>query len=54
MEYSASMVSCLFWLAETRKIAELIISGLDKEEIKRMALSENIYQVKAQGRAIRN
>jgi hypothetical protein len=53
MEYSASMVSCLFWLAETRKTAGYLMSGLSKEEIKKLALSENIYQVKAQGRTIR-
>jgi hypothetical protein len=53
MEYSASMVSCLFWLAEMRKTAGFMMSGLGKEEIKKIALSENIYQVKASDRAIR-
>ena len=53
LEYSAGMVSCLFWLSETRKTAELLIDGKDKNEIKGLAIKENIYQVRAADRAIR-
>jgi hypothetical protein len=53
MKYSAGMVSCLFWLSETRKTAELLIGGKTKNEIKELALKENIYQVRAEDRALR-
>ena len=53
LEYSAGMVSCLFWLSETRKTAELLIDGKDKNEIKELVVKENIYQVRAADRAIR-
>lgn len=50
MKYSAGMVSCLFWLSETRKTAELLINGKHKDEIKELAIKENIYQVRAEDR----
>jgi len=53
VEYSAGMVSCLFWLSETRKTAEFLIAGKDKNEIKELAVKENIYQVRAEDRARR-
>lgn len=53
MEYSAGMVTRLFWLSETRKTAELLINGIDKSDIKDLAVKENIYQVKTKDRAIR-
>lgn len=52
-KYSASMVSCLFWLQETRKTAELMEQGHTLEEIRVKAVEENIYQVRATDRAIR-
>ena len=53
MEYSAGMVSTLFWLSETRKTAELLTRGIDKTAIKQMALTDNIYQVCAEDRVRR-
>ena len=53
MEYSAGMVSRLFWLSETRKTAEFLINGKNKNEIKELAIKENIYQVRAEDRALR-
>ncbi|MGI6066020.1 MAG: DUF1819 family protein [Bacillota bacterium] len=50
MEYSAGMVSYLFWLSETRKTAELLINGKDKNEIKELAIKENIYQARSEDR----
>lgn len=50
MEYSAGMVSCLFWFNETRKTAELLIAGKSKNEIKELALKENIYQARSEDR----
>lgn len=53
MEYSASMVSCLFWLQESRKTAQLMSKGLSISEIRTVAVDENIYQVRTAERAIR-
>ena len=53
MEYSAGMASCLFWLSETRKTADFLINGKNKNEIKELAIKENIYQVRAEDRARR-
>jgi len=53
VEYSAGMVSRLFWLSETRKTAEFLINGKNKNEIKELAIKENIYQVRAEDRALR-
>lgn len=53
MEYSASMVSCLFWLQESRKTAELMQHGMTLAEIRRQAVGDNIYQVRASDRATR-
>lgn len=53
MEYSASMVSCLFWLQESRKTAELMQQGLSLAEIRARAVVENLYQVTAPDRATR-
>lgn len=53
MEYSASMVSCLFWLQETRKTAELMLDGFTLQEIREKAVAENIYQVHSPDRATR-
>lgn len=50
MEYSAGMVSCLFWLTEARKTAEFLIKGKNKKEIWELGLNENIYQVRSKDR----
>lgn len=47
------MVSCLFWLSETRKTAELMLQGKTIAEIRTLAVDENIYQVRAADRARR-
>ena len=51
-DYSAGLTSQLFWLQEARKTAALISEGKDKAAIKEVAWEENIYQVKAEYRAI--
>ena len=53
MEYSAGTVSRLFWLSETKKTAEYLTNGKDRNEIKELAVKENIYQVRAADRALR-
>ena len=51
MEYSAGLTSKLFWLQESRKTAGYIIMGYSRADIKKIAWTENIYQVKAEYRA---
>ena len=53
MKYSAGTVSTLFWLNETRKTAELMLDGLDKDQIKELVIKDNLYQVTAEDRAKR-
>lgn len=51
-EYSAGLTHEIFWLQESRKTAELILEGKTKSEIKDIIWEENIYQVRAEYRAI--
>lgn len=51
-DYSAGLTSQLFWLQESRKTASLMLEGKDRAAIKAVAWEENIYQVKAEYRAI--
>ena len=53
MKYSAGIVSHAFWLSETRKTAELLVAGEDLKQIRFLAQTENIYQVKNETRALR-
>jgi len=53
LKYSAGTVSTLFWLNETRKTAELMLDGLDKDQIKELVIKDNLYQVTAEDRAKR-
>lgn len=50
LKYSASLVSASFWFIESRKIAELILEDYTKEEIMKLALEENIFQVETERR----
>lgn len=52
IEYSAGLTSQLFWLQESRKTASLMQEGKDRAAIKAIAWEQNIYQVKAEYRAI--
>ena len=52
MEYSAGLTSQLFWLQESRKTVSLMMEGKSKADIREIVWSENIYQVKAEYRAI--
>ena len=51
MEYSAKIISELFWLQESRKTAGYLLKGYDKAAIRKIACEENSYQVKAEYRA---
>lgn len=46
MEYSAGMVSQVFAFVETKKIAELMVSGMSKEEIRNKVEAENLFQLR--------
>jgi len=52
MQYSAGMVSRLFWFNESRKIARLMEQGMSKEAIRELCLQENLFQVAAPYRTI--
>lgn len=46
MKYSAGMVSQVFAFVETKKTAELMASGMSKEDIREKVENENIYQLR--------
>lgn len=50
--YSAAAVKHLFWLNEARATARLFADGLSRDEIKKIVLDDNLYQVKSTKRAI--
>lgn len=50
MNYSAGMVSQVFAFVETKKTAELMMTGMSKDEIKNRVVSENFYQLRNETR----
>ena len=50
MNYSAGMVSQVFAFVETKKTAELMMTGMSKDEIKNRVVSENLYQLRNETR----
>lgn len=53
MEYSAGMVSCLFWLNETRNTIPYYLAKTKVTEMRKIAAEQNIYQVRAEDRCKR-
>lgn len=53
MEYSAGMVSCLFWLNETRNTIPFYLDKKTVAEMRKIAVEQNIYQVRAEDRCKR-
>jgi len=51
MEYSAGMVSSLFWYIDSKKTAKYLIQLKDIKEIKNIVITENIYQVQSVNRS---
>jgi len=51
MKYSAGLVSKSFWYLESKKTAKYMIDGLNREEIRDLAIKNNIYQVESDYRA---
>lgn len=42
-EYSASAVKMSFWFVEFRKVVQLLDEGKNMDEVKHLALSENLF-----------
>lgn len=51
MKYSAGLVSKSFWYLESKKTARYMLDGLTREEIRELAIKDNIYQVESEYRA---
>lgn len=51
-DYSAGLTHEIFWLQESRKTAMLILEGKSKQEIREIVWQDNIYQVRAEYRAV--
>ena len=51
MNYSAGMTSRPFWYIEAKKTAKYMIDGLNKEEIRKIIIEENIFQAPSEERA---
>lgn len=53
MKYSAGMVSCLFWLNETLKTIPYYLDKIPISEMRKIAVAQNLYQVRAEDRCKR-
>ena len=53
MEYSAGMVSCLFWFNETLNTIPYYLDNTPVSEMRKIAVEQNLYQVRAQDRCKR-
>lgn len=51
MKYSAGMISKTFWYLESKKTAKLMLDGLNREQIVKLAVKDNIYQVESEYRS---
>lgn len=53
MEYSAGMVSCLFWFNETLNTIPYYLDKTSVSDMRKIAVEQNLYQVRAQDRCKR-
>ena len=53
MKYSAGMVSCLFWLNEAINTIPYYLDKVSVTDMKNIAVSQNLYQVRAEDRCRR-
>jgi len=53
MKYSAGLVSKSFWYLESKKTANYMLDGLNREQIRDLAIEDNIYQVESEYRTKR-
>jgi len=52
MEYRASLVSKPIWYLETKKTAQYLSQGYDKESLRKRVIEDNLYETRADYRAI--
>ncbi|MDO5849540.1 MAG: DUF1819 family protein [Methanobrevibacter sp.] len=50
MNYTMQLSYLPFWFFETKKMAELLLDGLDKKEIMELSLDDNIFQLNSERR----
>lgn len=50
MKYSAGLISKSFWYLESKKTAIYMLKGLDRKQIRNIAIEENIFQVESEYR----
>ncbi|MCR5123683.1 MAG: DUF1819 family protein [Treponema sp.] len=53
MEYSAGMVSCLFWLNETINTIPYYLDNTPVSDMRKIAVEQNLYQVRKEDRCRR-
>ena len=53
MEYSAGMVSCLFWLNEAINTIPYYLDNTPVSDMRKIAVEQNLYQVRAEDRCRR-
>ena len=53
IHYSANITAGSLLVRESRKVAELLLLGLNRQEIKQKLLEENLFQVRAQSSTVR-
>ncbi len=53
MEYSAGMVSCLFWLNEAINTIPYFLNNTPVSDMRKIAVEQNLYQVRAEDRCKR-
>lgn len=53
MEYSAGMVSCLFWLNEAINTIPYYLDNTSVSDMRKIAVEQNLYQVRAEDRCKR-
>ena len=52
-QYSADITAGALLLRESRKVASLLLTGLDEQEVKKQVIEENLFQVRSQSSSIR-
>ena len=48
MKYSTGLTNNSYWYLESKKTAKYMLNGLNREEIRELAIKENIYQVESE------
>ena len=51
MKYSSGLTKKPFWYLESKKTAKYLLKNMDRKDIIKIAIEENIYQVESENRA---